>query len=98
MLCPSFVPVWSCVYSNVYTCHIYTCTTPSYPPVLCRRVATVQGGGGGVNVGSDETYVSMEVCTNILHEARESVRRASSVSPPSSDISLPSPLTRGRVS
>jgi recyclin-1 len=43
------------------------------------RVATVQGGGGGMNVGSDETYVSMEVCTNILHEARESVRRASSL-------------------
>jgi hypothetical protein len=46
-----------------------------------RRAA---GPGGGGNVGvqerPDETYVSMEVCTNVLHEAKESIRRASTVS------------------
>ena len=46
-----------------------------------RRAAGPGGGGSaGVQGRPDETYVSMEVCTNVLHEAKESIRRSSAVS------------------
>jgi hypothetical protein len=48
---------------------------------ISRKRAAGPGGGGNVGVQErpDETYVSMEVCTNVLHEAKESIRRASTL-------------------
>ena len=58
--------------------HLSYCPKLPLPLPSPPRHAPVPSSGS--RGGGEETYVSMEVCTNILHESRESVRRASAVS------------------
>ena len=51
----------------------------SFPPSLHASHACYSRLTIPSTQSSEETFVSMEVCTNILHEAKESVKRASVV-------------------